>query len=310
MRQLTGSILVVVAAIGFGFMVLFGKAWTLDRGVSVEMMLFLRFVIAGAIMAGIMVARGLKWPRGGTLVGLIMMGAILYVAEAMFFFQATLHIPGPLVSLLLYIYPVIVTIFAWLFLKEKLKSPQLVALGLAIIGLVMTIVPELREQRRPLTPRADAALGVLLGIGCAVSYSIYILVGGRFSRRGGGAIPASTIVILSTAAVFGAMTLGRGDPLPNVPIAWAGVLGLALISTVISITALLAGLERIGPVQTSTLSTLEPVTTALVGATLMNDTLSAVQLSGGACILAAAVIIARAGAASAAAVQHDEPPVH
>ena len=63
MRQLSGAILVVIAAIGFGFMGLFGS-WAMNAGVSVEMMLFLRFAIAGAIMSIILVGRGEGWPRG------------------------------------------------------------------------------------------------------------------------------------------------------------------------------------------------------------------------------------------------------
>jgi len=172
---------------------------------------------------------------------------------------------------------------------------KLTALGLAIVGLVLTIVPELQEGGSAIAKAGvDPTLGVMLGIGTAIAYSIYILIGGKYSRQA-GAVPASTIVIGSTAIVIGAITFSRGDPFPNDPLAWGGVLGLAIVSTVISITCLLAGLRRIGQVQASTLSTLEPVTTAIVGATLMNDRLTAWQLVGGGFILVAAVIIARAG---------------
>ena len=68
---------------------------------------------------------------------------------------------------------------------------------------------------------------------------------------------------------------------------------LALGSTVVSITAVLVGLARIGPVQTSTLSTMEPITTVIVSALFMNKSLSWIQLCGGALIVTAAVIVAR-----------------
>jgi drug/metabolite transporter (DMT)-like permease len=256
-------------------------------------------------MAGMMVVHGLRWPRGRTLLALIGMGAVLYVGEAMLFFHAAQHIPVPLVSLLLYIYPVIVTVFAWLFLRERMTPAKLLALGLAIAGLVLTILPEIQNGGGHAPKEGiNPTLGVLLGIGTAIAYSIYILIGGRYSREA-GAVPASTIVIGSTALVIGAMTLSRGDALPQDQLAWMGVLGLAIVSTVISITCLLAGLQRIGPVQSSTLSTLEPVTTAIVGATLMNDRLTMLQIIGGGLILVAAVIIARAG--GAAEVADPEP---
>jgi drug/metabolite transporter (DMT)-like permease len=294
MRQLTGSILVVIAAVCFGFMGLFGS-WAMDAGVSVEMMLFLRFAIGGSVMALLMIMLRLPWPRGGVLAGLIAMGAVLYVGEAMFFFHGTRHIAVGLVSLLLYVYPVIVTVFACLFLHERLTPARLVALTLAVCGLALTIGPMALEQQEPQRPGALPWLGVVFGLGCCVSYAIYILVGGGLTRSA-GAIPASTVVILSAAVVLGGLAFLRGDSMPDSAPAWTGIILLALASTVIAITGILVGLARIGPVQTSTLSTLEPVTTVLVGALLMGQRLSPVQMLGGGLIVAAAVIIARSAA--------------
>ena len=74
---------------------------------------------------------------------------------------------------------------------------------------------------------------------------------------------------------------------------WSGALGLALFSTLLAITAFLAGLRRIGAVQASTLSTLEAVTTVIVGAAFLGDAFKPIQILGGALILIAAVMIAR-----------------
>jgi drug/metabolite transporter (DMT)-like permease len=243
-------------------------------------------------MAALMLVRGERWPRGTLLVWLIGMGAVLYVGEAMFWFHAARFIPVGLVSLLLYIYPVIVTIFAAVFLHERLTVTRLAAVGMAVAGLGLTIGPIAMSQFGRAQSTANAWIGILLGLACCLSYSVYILVGGPTTKRA-GAIPASTVVIISAAAVLGAMSLGRGDALPTSTQAWFGVVCLALFSTVIAITAVLIGLARIGPVQTSTISTLEPVTTVIVGATLMGQELSPLQIVGGGLIVAAAVIVAR-----------------
>src|SRR5262249_5543773 len=149
-----------------------------ERGVSVEMMLFLRFAIAGILMAIVMFVRQLPWPRGRLLLGLIGMGGILYVGEAAFWFHAARHIPIGLVSLLLYIYPVIVTLAAWLIFKERMTDGRWLALGLACAGLVLAIWPE-TDNGQPIAAGANPALGIILGLLCCLSYSIYILVGGR-----------------------------------------------------------------------------------------------------------------------------------
>jgi len=227
------------------------------------------------------------------LIGLIVMGAALYVGESLFFFHAMAHIPVGLVSLLLYIYPVIVTIFAWLFLHEKMTFARTIALTLAACGLALTIGPTLDDE--PMRVGANTLLGVGLGLGCCISYAIYILIGGGFTRRA-GAIPGSTVVIISAAVVLGGVSIAKGDVFPSTFDAWLGVTLLAIASTVIAITCVLVGLSTIGPVQTSTLSTLEPVATVLVGALWLSERLNWVQICGGILIVTSAVIIARAAA--------------
>ena len=305
MRQITGTVLVVVAALCFGFMGLFGS-WVMRAGVSVEMMLFLRFAIAGMVMAVAMAVRGSRWPTSRVLWALIGMGGVLYVGEAMFFFHAMKHIPVGMVSLLLYVYPAVVTIVAWLFLHERMTRSKVLALLLASTGLLLTIIPTISNDGVGRVAGGSAALGVVLGLSCCLSYAIYILVGGPVARRA-GIISGSTIIILSAAAVFGCIALARGDAWPSTPPAWWGIMLLAIISTVISISAVLVGLARIGPVKTSMISTLEPVVTVFVGAAFMNESMSVVQITGGVLIVAAAVIMARAGHAAQVPRPADAP---
>jgi drug/metabolite transporter (DMT)-like permease len=305
MRHLTGTALIVLGAVCFGFMGLFGS-WAMRAGVSVEMMLFLRFAIAGVVMAVVMTARGSPLPSPRVFLALIGMGGVLYVGEAMLFFHAMKHIPVGLVSLLLYVYPAVVTVIAWLFLRERLTGAKLIALGLASAGLLLTIVPTVVAGGETRFAGANPTLGVILGLCCCLSYAIYILVGGPVTRRS-GVIAGSTIVILSAAVVLGAMALARGDALPKTQQAWMGIILLAVVSTLIAITAVLAGLARIGPVKTSMISTLEPVVTAIVGAAFMNEALSALQLAGGALIVIAALTIARAGHSAQTPMPADAP---
>ena len=89
-------------------------------------------------------------------------------------------------------------------------------------------------------------------------------------------------------------TLIRGPQWPGTVTGWLAVAGIALLSTVLAITLYFAGLERIGPVRASTLSTVEPLCTVVLAAWVLDESIAPVQLAGGALILAAAVLIARA----------------
>lgn len=63
---MAGSLLIIISAIAFGFMALFAD-WARGDGVSTEMLLFVRFSIAGAALAMWMLFSRTRWPRGRDL---------------------------------------------------------------------------------------------------------------------------------------------------------------------------------------------------------------------------------------------------
>ncbi|HPC06452.1 MAG TPA: DMT family transporter, partial [Anaerolineaceae bacterium] len=87
----------------------------------------------------------------------------------------------------------------------------------------------------------------------------------------------------------------RGTVLPSTAGGWWAILGIAVLCTVVAITTFMAGIERIGPTNAATVSTLEPVVAVGLAGLLLNESLSPLKLAGGALILAAVVILTRAG---------------
>ena len=79
-------------------------------GVDTTTLLALRFGIAAGILVAIVLARGETWPRGKTLVTLIVLGALGYGGQAFTFFTALTLAPAGLVALLLYLYPALVAV--------------------------------------------------------------------------------------------------------------------------------------------------------------------------------------------------------
>ena len=138
-------------------------------------------------------------------------------------------------------------------------------------------------------------IGLGFALASAVFYAAYIVVAAAIGRRA-EALPMSTVVITSAATLFLVITLIRGPQWPQTSGGWLAVLGIALLSTVLAITLYFAGLERIGPVRASTLSTIEPLCTVVLAAAVLDETFAPVQLAGGALILIATVLIARARA--------------
>lgn len=283
MRGIAGSIMLIASAIGFGFMPLF-RSWAEQGGSGLHAMLFLRFAAAGVLLGVWCALMRKRLPRLSVLLVLIGMGAVLYVGESFAYFKALdLGTSPALVALLLYAYPAIVTLLSRVLFREPLTRARLAAVALAIVGTLLAVWGPVEE-----TP----ALGVALGLLTAVAYAAYILIGSRLPRDLDPAV-SSAVVISSTAIVYAVLTVATDSPRPTAPIGWLGVVCLALISTVMSLTLFLAGLRLVGPVRASTLSTVEALSAVIVAWAFMGEPLTPVQMVGGAMIISAAVWTAR-----------------
>ena len=264
-------------------MAIFAKLAYRD-GVDLPTMLFLRFAIAGVLLAAWGSAQGMRWPRGRNLLWLLAMGGVGYVGQAYCYFAALQHASAGLVALLLYLYPALVTIFSALLLRRQIGVGRGWAVAAALVGTALTIGGDLHSQ----------SLGVWLGVGAAMIYSVYILVGeGVITRT--GPLPGATVVMLAAAGVFGGAAFSSGLSLPATATGWLAVLAIAVFSTLLAILGFFKGLEKLGAADASTLSTLEPLITLMLAALVLGEVISNLQLFGGLLILAAVVYLARHG---------------
>ncbi|AFE07767.1 hypothetical protein COCOR_07838 [Corallococcus coralloides DSM 2259] len=276
-----GFLLVALSGASFGALGLFARL-AYAAGTDMPTLLFLRFTLAGLVLAGVMVAKGGRWPRGRLLWGLVGLGAVGYFTEGSVYFIALQHASAGLVALLLYLFPALVALIQVALGREHLSRRRWLAVGLALCGTALTVDPG--PDAKP--------LGIGLGVLSAVIYALYVLSSARVAGPA-GPLAASTVVPLSAGVAFGALMLVKGPAFPQTPGGWAAVAGLALLSTVVAMLTFFAGLKRIGPVNTSLLSTLEPVMAVVLGAIFLGERLSLRQGLGGLLILVAVVVLAR-----------------
>ncbi len=276
-----GFLLVALSGASFGALGLFARL-AYAAGTDMPTLLFLRFTLAGLVLAGVMVAKGGTWPRGRVLGGLVLLGALGYFTEGSAYFIALQHASAGLVALLLYLFPALVAVIQVALGREHLSRPRWLAVGLALCGTALTVDPG---------PDAEP-LGIGLGVLSAVIYALYVLSSARVVGPA-GPLAASTVVPLSAGLAFGALMLVKGPSFPQTLGGWGAVAGLTLLSTVVAMLTFFAGLRRIGPVNTSLLSTLEPVMAVVLGAIFLGERLSLRQGLGGLLILVAVVVLAR-----------------
>jgi len=281
MQYLIGVFLIIVSGISFGAAAIFAR-FAYEAGTNPITLLFLRFGIASICMIFIILVRKNPLPRGRILIGLVLMGALGYVGQSFCYFTGLTLASAGLVALLLYLYPAIVTVISVIFLKEPVSKLKITVLVLALAGTVLTIGPAGGGQ----------PLSIILSLGAAFIYSIYILVGSKIVKQG-TAIQSSTVIIISAAVVYGGLISIQGPAFPVTLSGWISVIALALISTVLAVVTFLAGLERVGPTNAATLSTIEPVVTVVLASLILGETITPLRILGGMMILLAVIFLAR-----------------
>ncbi len=280
MNRILGIFLIIVSAASFGTLAIIGRFAYAD-GLDVTTMLFLRFTIAAILMFAWLAIRKEPLPRGRTLLQLASMGGLGYVGQSFCFMSAIKFASTGLVALLLYLYPVFVTVLTVIFQKVKLNSRTVIALVLATIGAALTA-----------NPQGGQLPGILLAISAAAIYAVYILVGTGVMQKV-SAIQSSAVIFASAAVVFGIMTAIRGPHWPTTSSGWLAISGIAVIATLLPVATFLGGLKIVGATDASLLSTLEPVVTVILAAMILGEKVQPLMIAGGVLILAAVLLIVR-----------------
>lgn len=280
MNRILGIFLIIVSAASFGTLAIIGRFAYAD-GLDVTTMLFLRFTIAAILMFAWLAIRKEKLPRGRTLLQLAGMGGLGYVGQSFCFMSAINYASTGLVALLLYLYPVFVTVLTVIFQKVKLTSRTVFALVLATVGAALTA-----------NPQGGQLPGIFLAISAAAIYAVYILVGTGVMQKV-SAIQSSAVIFASAAVVFGIMTAIRGPHWPTTQNGWLAISGIAVIATLLPVATFLGGLKIVGATDASLLSTLEPVVTVVLAAMILGEKVQPLMIAGGVLILAAVLLIVR-----------------
>lgn len=288
-----GTVLCLVSAACFGAMAVFGK-FAYESGVSPGTLLLVRFTLAAALLAAIVLLRpelrrvpasppARKEGLGRVLAIAFVLGAVGYAAQASLFFAALQRMDASLLSLVFYTYPVLVTVSAVLLGRDALTPGRSAALVAASGGTLLVLLGA--------GSGGFHLIGALLAVAAAVTYTVYILVADTVVHR----LPPvllSALVMAGAAGTMGVRTLLTGGPdLSFAASGWFWLVCIAVVSTVVAMLAFFAGLRRTGASTAAIMSTFEPVVTTALAALALGEMLSPVQLAGGVLVLASVAIL-------------------
>jgi drug/metabolite transporter (DMT)-like permease len=283
--RLTGGLLVVLSAIGYGLLALFATR-ARHAGLDEVAVMAFRFTLAAAALWVVVAARRPATPPRPAIAAALVLGGLCWSVQAVAYLFAVTRAGAPLAALLLYTYPLMVVTVAVVAGRQRWHRRLGVAFGLVLAGLALVFGTGLAVAR--LDP-----LGVAAGVVAAVTYTTFILASEPLSAR---IDPFLFTALAMTGAAWatGLLTVARGGvPAGSVVQAGVPLLGLALLSTVVPAVAFLVGMRRVGAPTAAILSCAEVAVTCVVAWAALGDRLTPVQLAGCAAVVVAVVVLNR-----------------
>lgn len=288
---------------GFGFAVLsastFGLAGSLARGMqdagwSAAAAVAVRVLLAAVVLAPIAVIqlRG-RWHvlrRTAPLItayGLVAVGGCQLA-----YFSAVAHMEVGVALLIEFSAPVAVV--GWLWLRHGQRPGRLTVLG-AVLGtagllLVMDVLSGARVS----------GVGILWALGAMVGAATYFVLSGRHQDGLPGTVLATGGLLLGGLALLAAGAVGVvpfAVTTADVPFAgfaapwWATLLVLGVVTAAVAYVAGIAATRRLGSRLASFVALTEVLMALVFAWLLLDETPGAVQLAGGALILAGVVAV-------------------
>jgi drug/metabolite transporter (DMT)-like permease len=283
-RERLGIILVLLSAVGFGTLGIFG-VYAQRAGLSIPTVLVYRFLIAALLVWALLLATGrAELLRGRVLLIALALGGLGYATQSGLYFLGLEFMTAGLVAVVLYTYPAFVVLIAVLAIGERVTKGMVVALALSLTGIALV---------SGATPAGASLVGIVVVLGASLAYSFYITVSRAVLRTvdplvlSAHVLPAAGITFLFVGTTTGDLVV------PTTPAPWLILLSIAVLATAVPVVTFFAGLELVGASRAGIVSTAEPPVTVALGALLFAEPVGVATVLGGLSILAGVVLLER-----------------
>jgi drug/metabolite transporter (DMT)-like permease len=221
---------------------------------------------------------------------LVGLGLIGYYLSSFLDFLGLQFISVGLERLILFLTPTFVLLMTTFALKRHISRLEWFALAASYCGIVLVFVHDLRGG----VSAAATVTGALLVLGSAVSYALYLLFSGEMVKRLGSLRLVSYAMCVSSVACIAQFFILRPAALLVQPMpVYALSLVNGIFCTIFPVFMTMVAVQRIGAATASQAGMIGPVSTLFLGALILNEPVTAVQLAGTAMVLAGIYMLSK-----------------
>jgi len=181
-------------------------------------------------------------------------------------------------AVLLYTAPAWVVFFSVIIYHEKLTAVKGIAVVLVMAGVYLI------SQKGSSSGIGISMLALLAGLASGLCYSLYYTVGKYFSGKYSSANIFLYVLPMGALGVFPFVEF-----VDKTPLAWAGLVGVAIVSTFMANYCYYNGLKYLEAGRASIVATLEPVVAALMAYLIFDEYFAPIGYLGVMLILGAVI---------------------
>ena len=287
-KALKGTLFTVIAGIAWGLSGTSGQ-YLMAHGISALVLTNIRLIIAGLLLVLLAYTKSrdkfvafLK--DKSILISLLLFSLFGLFLNQLAYLSAIQETNAGTATVLQYVCPV--GILAYTCIKDKVAPTlsEIISMFLAIGGTFL-IAAHGQLDQLSMTPA-----GLFWGLFSALTYALYIILPIKLIQKWGSILVIGVgMTISGFLAVPFTGLIGASVPLSfDIILAFTGII---LIGTVFAYTAFLKGASMIGPVKSSLLASIEPISAVFFAFMIMKEQFYPIDFIGMAMILSAVIMI-------------------
>ena len=233
-----------------------------------------RFVAAGALLAVVVLATRRAWPRGASLRGAVLYGALAFSAPYGLIYPAIREVPAGTTMVFVALVPLETFLLAVLLKQETFKVAGLVG-AIVSAGGVLLVVSDQLGAAIPLPPMLLIILGTVF-----IAMSAILLK--SIPRADPYATNAVAMLVGGGILLLGSVAAGEAWSIPSLPETWVATAYLVVLGSIALFGLYLFALRRWTASAVSYVTLLMPLVTIPVAAILFDEPITLPFLVGAA----------------------------
>ncbi|MFC5604984.1 DMT family transporter [Sporosarcina koreensis] len=259
--------------------------WILDSGkMSVSFMLIIRLVLAGLglllvlKMKGVHITRPLRnkvWLRQMVIFGIVGMLGVQFT------FAGSINTSNAVVATLFqFLAPIYIILFVSIRQKERPPASQVIGMAVTMAGLFLLLT------NGSLSDFALTKVALLFGLAVGFTFAFYTLYPVRLMNEWGVLLSVGWGMLIGGLTLLLLNILRFGNEIGALAdVKLSAMLLLVIIVGTVAFLLFLGSMKYISPVETSILSSFEPLTAMIISVIWFGSVLGVWQMVGGAIML-------------------------